>query len=78
MCSTNRDNRGCITAANSLDHPPVIVPDLIQVADIGIHIKANRFISLPVRFQDPGNEWVFQVAVNGKVQFAVFSRGGFE
>ncbi len=43
----------------SFHHLLVVIPDLIQVHQVGIKTEPFGFIHLPISFQDPGDKGLF-------------------
>ena len=61
-----------ISSTDSFDHLFMILPDFLQIViPAREHVQTHRFISIPVRFQDPCDKWVIEAAVDQQVQIAM-------
>jgi hypothetical protein len=62
--------------ANALHHLTMKTPDLVQIIhSTGVHVEADRFISIPISFENAGHEWVIEAGIDEQMKFAMFLVG---
>lgn len=66
------------SVTDRVDHFLVVGPDFGEVIVIGEDVEADGFVGVPIGLQDAEDEGVFETAVYGEVQFAMFGVGDFD